>query len=314
MSEAGRENGARLDLAARAAWLYYVNGETQDAIARRLALSRPAVQRLVALAVAERLVTIRLEHPVASCMQLAGTLARRYDLEFCDVAPAEGPRSVALLAAARLERALEAPGMSILAVGSGRQVRATVAELTPTPRPELHVVGLVGSIARDGAANPFEVVMRLADRLGAASYPMPSPAVVDSAEERELWQAQRPWRAVAELADRASLAVIGVGHIARGAPLEADGFVRDDEMAALGRAGAVGEIFGWAFDVRGHVLDHVHNTRVTALPIPRPGTTMVLAAGAAKVTALRGALEGRLVNAMVTDEATATATLDGATA
>lgn len=314
MSEPGRENGTRLDLAARAAWLYYVNGETQDAIARTLGLSRPAVQRLVAFAVAERLVTIRLEHPVASCMRLSEALAQRYALDFCDVAPAEGSRSVALLGAARLERALEAPGMSILAVGSGRQVRATVAELTATPRPDLNVVGLVGSIARDGSANPFEVVMRLADRLGAASYPMPSPAVVDTAEERELWQAQRPWRAVAALADRASLAVIGIGHITAGAPLEADGFVRTDEMAALERAGAVGEIFGWAFDQRGHVLDHAHNTRVTALPIPRPGTTMALAAGAAKVMALRGALTGGLVNAMITDEPTAVAILDRATA
>lgn len=306
-----RDGAARLDLAARAAWLYYVGGETQDAIARRLGLSRPAVQRLVAFAVAERLVTIRLEHPVAACMQLAEALIRRFDLAFCDVAPADGVRSAALLAAARIERALDAPGTAILAVGSGRHVRATVNELSPTPRPSLQVVGLVGSIARDGSANPFEVVMRLADRLGAVSYPMPSPAVVDSAEERELWQSQRAWRAVAGLADRAPLAVIGVGHVARAAPLEADGFVRAIEMAALARAGAVGEIFGWAFDGEGRLIDHPHNTRVTALSLPRPGVTMALCTGAAKLAALRGALRGRLINALVTDEATAMAVMDG---
>ena len=48
----------RLDDAARAGWLYYVAGNTQDQIARKLAVSRQSVQRLVALAVSQRLVKV----------------------------------------------------------------------------------------------------------------------------------------------------------------------------------------------------------------------------------------------------------------
>ena len=40
----------RLDLAARAAWLYYIKRRTQDEIAVELNVSRPNAQRLVALA------------------------------------------------------------------------------------------------------------------------------------------------------------------------------------------------------------------------------------------------------------------------
>ncbi|MEO1298709.1 MAG: sugar-binding transcriptional regulator, partial [Cyanobacteria bacterium J06636_16] len=40
----------KLDLAARAAWLYYIAGDTQEAIATKLEVSRQAAQRLVALA------------------------------------------------------------------------------------------------------------------------------------------------------------------------------------------------------------------------------------------------------------------------
>jgi len=40
----------RLDDAARAGWLYYIAGNTQDEIARKLGVSRQTAQRLVSLA------------------------------------------------------------------------------------------------------------------------------------------------------------------------------------------------------------------------------------------------------------------------
>ena len=41
----------RLDDAARAGWLYYIAGNTQDEIASKLGVSRQTAQRLVSLAV-----------------------------------------------------------------------------------------------------------------------------------------------------------------------------------------------------------------------------------------------------------------------
>jgi len=40
---------SRLDDAARAGWLYYIAGNTQDEIAKRLKFSRATAQRLVSL-------------------------------------------------------------------------------------------------------------------------------------------------------------------------------------------------------------------------------------------------------------------------
>ena len=48
MSSADSDN-TRLDEAARAGWLYYIAGHTQDEIARQLKVSRATVQRLVSL-------------------------------------------------------------------------------------------------------------------------------------------------------------------------------------------------------------------------------------------------------------------------
>ena len=75
-----RSNGGgnRLDDAARAGWLYYVAGNTRDEIARKLGVSRQSAQRLVSLAVSEKLIKFRLDHPIARCMELSRKLSHRF--------------------------------------------------------------------------------------------------------------------------------------------------------------------------------------------------------------------------------------------
>ena len=76
----------RLDDAARAGWLYYIGGNTQDEIARKLGISRQAAQRLVSLAVSEKLIKVRLDHPIGRCIELSERLRseeRRVGKECC---------------------------------------------------------------------------------------------------------------------------------------------------------------------------------------------------------------------------------------
>ena len=75
-----RSNGGgnRLDDAARTGWLYYVAGNTQDEIARKLGVSRQSAQRLVSLAVSEKLIKFRLDRPIARCMELSRQLSHRF--------------------------------------------------------------------------------------------------------------------------------------------------------------------------------------------------------------------------------------------
>ena len=85
-------NAVRLDDAARAGWLYYVAGNTQDEIARKLGVSRQSAQRLVAMAVSEKLIKVRVDHPIARCMDLAGALSERFGLLSVEVVPSDPRR------------------------------------------------------------------------------------------------------------------------------------------------------------------------------------------------------------------------------
>src|SRR5512138_830744 len=104
------ENGtSRQDDAARAGWLYYVAGNTQDQIAAKLGVSRQSAQRLVSLAVSEGLIKVRLDHPIANCMTLAEKLKSRFALDVVEVVPTDpgNPSTtlgVAEAAAAEIEK------------------------------------------------------------------------------------------------------------------------------------------------------------------------------------------------------------------
>ena len=86
---ASDNDNSRLDDAARAGWLYFIAGHTQDEIARMLKVSRASAQRLVSLCLAERLITFRLEHPITACMELAARLKDLFHLAYCEVVPTE---------------------------------------------------------------------------------------------------------------------------------------------------------------------------------------------------------------------------------
>ena len=68
------------DEAARAGWLYYVGGMTQDQIAAELGISRQRAQRLVSRAMAEGLIHVRLDHKIGACLRLERELTRRFGL------------------------------------------------------------------------------------------------------------------------------------------------------------------------------------------------------------------------------------------
>lgn len=307
----------RLDQAARAAWLYYIRRRTQDEIATELKVSRPNAQRLVALAISEGLIKFRLDHPLLQCIELAERLRDRFGLEVCEVSPSAGndpdnQLGVAILAAQRVEAYLTPRAPKVVALGTGRTLCELVRQMPSMCRPEHRIVSAVGNLSRDGRASPYDVSMRLSDRIGAQCYPLPLPVVTDTRAEADLLRAQRGYRIVSDLYEAADVVVLGVGSIGKDAPILVDGFVNAAEMADLQRDGAVGELLSRSFDRHGVAIHNDVTARLTALPIvPNPRRDVLLvASGERKVPALVAALLGGFGTGLVTDERTASLLLE----
>jgi DNA-binding transcriptional regulator LsrR (DeoR family) len=302
----------RLDDAARAGWLYYVAGNNQEAIAQKLGVSRQTAQRLVSLSVSEGLIKVRLDHPIAQCMELAAALKSRYALDLVEVVPTDPDSQsttagVAEAAAAEIERRLRAPEPIVMAIGTGRTLKAAIEQLTPMDCPQHKIVSLTGSIAPDGSAAFYNVIFNIADTVKARSYPMPLPVIASSAAERELLLAQPMIRETVALAGKADITFVGIGDLGANAPLYVDGFISKPELLALQKAGAVAEIVGWAFDDDGRLIEGLTNDRVVSAPLPSREQALVvaLAKGDKKLPGIRAALNRRLVNGLITDEYTA---------
>ena len=306
----------RLDDAARAGWLYYVAGNTQEDIATKLGVSRQTAQRLVSLAVTEGLVRVRLEHPIAETMDLADRLGARFGLTHVDVAPSDpGSDSTTLgiaeAVAAEIERRLRSVEPIVMAMGTGRTLKAAVDLLPRIDCPQHRVVSLTGNLGPDGSAAYYNVIFSMADAIKARHFPFPLPVFASTAAERGLLHRQSLIHDTLELAARADVTFVGIGELGPNAPLAVDGFLTEAELEALQAAGAIGEIVGWAFDAEGQLIEGLTNARVASAPIPSRDTCLVVgvAMGARKLPAIRGALRSQLINGLITDEATATALL-----
>lgn len=302
----------KLDQAARAAWLYYIAGNTQDEIATKLDVSRQAAQRLVALAVHEKLIKFRLDHPLADCLDLAHRLSRGFGLDTVEVVPDDpaGDDPLAGLAVAGgqfLETQLAKRTPLVVGLATGRTLKAVVDEVAPMQRPDHRIVSLVGTMNRNGQASPYDVAMRLADRVGARCYPMPTPVVATTVEERRLLQTQEAYHTVERLAATAAFHLVGIGEVGWNCPMHRDGFLTDGEISELMALGAVGEIASWAFDAQGRLLQSDVGERLSGVPCePRPRVPRIaVAGGGRKRAAIGAALEGRLLTGLITDQTTA---------
>jgi len=302
----------RLEDAARAGWLYYVAGNTQDEIARKLGVSRQSAQRLVSLAVSERLIKVRLDHPIARCMELAVQIRARFGLVACEIVPSDpaSPNAITGLAqsgAAEIERHLKSKEPIVLALGTGRALKACVDQMPPMNCPHHRLVSMLGNIMSDGSATAYHVVMGLAEKVNAKHFPMPLPVLAGSPEERRVLHSQEAIGNSLNLVGQADATFVGIGNIGETAPLTVDGFVSPEESQRMVGAGAAGEITGWIYDEAGEVMDIPFNHRVAGAPLVRDSDRPVvgIAAGEAKRRAIRAAIEGKLINSLITNENTA---------
>lgn len=312
MSARSETSNPRLDDAARAGWLYYVAGNTQDQIAAKLGISRQTAQRLVSLAMSEGLIKVRVDHPIANCLDLAARLKSRFALDLVEVTPSDPDSTsstigVAQAAAVEIEKWLRRPEPVIMAIGTGRTLKAAIEQLPPMECPQHKVVSLTGNISPDGSAAFYNVIFTMADTIKARSFPMPLPAIASSPEERKMLHSQQLIQPTLALAAQADVTFVGVGDLGPQAPLLEDGFITEADLKALQKAGAVGEIVGWAFDRDGRLIDGITNDRVASAPLPSRERSLVvaLAMGERKLPGILAAVTRRLVNGLITDERTA---------
>lgn len=307
---------AEQSLSIRAAWLAYVGGYTQEQIAERLGVSRIKAQRVIASATQSGLVKFFVEGVPAECMALEDQLRRVFGLKRCVVVPTtqgdldkpagEIP-ALAVAAARHLTRVLESGVVRTVGVGHGRTLAAMVERLPTSNRQGTRFVSLLGSLTRRSAANPFDVIAKLAERTGGECYFMPVPFLADSQADAQVLRAQRGVQHVLGLVRECQLCVVGVGELGAGTQLQRTHSVTVEELATLRRAGAVGELAGCFVASDGQPVACEMNERAVGATLDdlRGRDVLAVAGGRYKAEAIRAALNTGVITELIIDEATA---------
>ena len=301
-------------LAIRAAWLHYAGGLTQAAVAKRLGLPSVKAHRLIARAVADGVVKVTIDGEIVECAELEDQLCTRYGLDFCEVAPDLGEenlplRALGLAGAAFLRREIERGDTPVIGLGHGRTLAAAIHEMPRIDANGIRFVSLLGGLTRHYAANPHDVMHRLAAKTGAQAYVLPVPFFANSAEDRAVLLAQPGVREIFDMSGGAGLKLVGIGTADSGAQLVASGMIEPREIAEINAAGGAGEMLGHFFDAQGGVLETTLSARTLSVELnTRDDSRIVaIAGGAEKVGAVRAVLRSGWLKGLITDEATARA-------
>ena len=300
----------------RIAWMYYVEGLTQNEIAERLGIGRVTVVRNINEAIKQREVKIWIEGDVAECMEIEDALKRAFNLQDAIVVPeptnaANIAKSIGNAAGMFMSDTLK-DGMSV-GVGWGATLYESLATLTTRELNNVQVISLLGGIVQARRFNPAEFAWQFARAVGADCYLLQAPAVVDSPATREALIERCGLRDVFTRAEKIDIAMLSSGAMSPMSTAFRFNLLPDEDRIALIKAGAVGDVLFNFYDINGKLVDHPVNKRIMSIPLEQlrgVPLRVISAGGAEKTDAILGAIKLINCNVLITNEATAKALLN----
>jgi DNA-binding transcriptional regulator LsrR (DeoR family) len=298
---------------------YYEHELTQSQISERLRLSRQKVQRLLKEAHQAGIVQITIRPVIGAFPELERNLEDRFGLQEAVVIETTDfddqfvvAREVGVGAADYLRRVVQSQDSIVISWG-GSLLGLVNALSGGSRRADLDGIRVIQGLGGLGDPNKevhaADLTRRLAQVFGGEAVLLPTPAVAGTRKARDTYIEDPFVSNVLEQAQSANLAVMGIGAPRLDSILMREGrIVTEQDMETLKNNGAVGDINLRFFDENGKLVQSNFDRRVIGLTldeIKRIERVIGVAGGAAKVSAIRGALAGRLVDVLVTDQITA---------
>lgn len=280
----------------RVAWLYYIEGKTQDEIVSLTNLSRSRVLRILAASRRDGTVQIRVTNNITRCVELERQLEERWRLNRAIVIPEpQDSKQTGTILGAELGAYIsnQLSGHVTVGLGWGDTLNRALPSIVPRQAEGIRVLSLLGGLTRVSSVNPSEFAWRVADRLSAECHLMTAPVF---APDSVTQQALRNHPGIQEIYSRArmlDMAIVSVGALTRNSLFYEYGLLSRDEIASLEAAGAVGDILCHFLNEDGELVDHPVNDRVVAVnPSDLRGAreVVLVSGGWHKLKAIGGAM------------------------
>jgi len=308
----------RLNLLADAAEMYYLKGEDQYQIAKNLEVSRSMVSRMLTDARRLGLIKFHIERPVNHNPDLEKHLCQKFGLTKAIVVEQAGGQALLTSlgkAAARYIEEILLPSQT-LGTSWGTAISAAVDEMQfERPVPGIRIVQLLGSLgARIKQYHGISIVNRLVDKLDGEGVYLNAPFLVENARLASVLKENKDIRETFQLGSQADVAILGIGSAEpKVSPYVLAGYLPEKEMQEVFEKGAIGDVCGNFFDIKGIPLNSALQDRTIGLSLEDLKNIPLrigISGGSHKMLPIVGALRGKHINVLVTDANTAQGVLN----
>ncbi len=307
----------RRDLKINVAKMYYIEGLSQEEISKKIHVSRPSVSRLLQSCIKEGIVQIKIDDVSSFGKELGKKIVETFGINETIVVPqsysAEADKEkVGQTAALHIESMLSS-GM-LIGLSWGTTIHSIVKNIKPNSFIKDDVIQLVGGTGNktnDTDANMM--AHNLAKALNGDSYILQAPFMVQSKILRDLLMEEPHIKNHFQKMKSIDLAVIGLGSTKPELSAQfRSGHINIVDSEKLISEGAVGDICGSYIDINGHLCHSTLNDKMIAISLEelkRIPTVIGVAAGEKKADVILGALRGRYIDVLITDEKAAISVL-----
>ena len=296
-------------LMVRVCDLYYNQNISQQQIAKDLNLSRPTVSRILALARERGIVKISISNLEAvEYWELERKLEKLYGLEEVIIvgegsSPDKTKEALGAAAARYLEYTIK--DGNTVGVSMGSTLYNVVSQVMYPEAKRVTFVPLVGGVGRvrmELHANSLaESLSRIYD---GKFVPLHAPARVSSRNIRDELLREDSLIPAIRLMNKLDIAIVGIGYPNENSAIMATGYFKENEIESLINRKVAGELCMQFYDIYGDTSPYENDNNVIGLEVSRLCSvprSIGIAGGIEKLRAIKGAINGRYINTLITD-------------
>ena len=285
---------------------------SQPVIARQLSLSQASVSRMLKQGVELGIVRISVSAPEGIFFELERDLEKKYGVREVVVADCgeDGGnlffKALGKAAASWLDVHVGAHEVVGVSSWSETLYAAVEAMRGPISGKTSHIVQLLGGLGVSSSVSfAAQLTESMARVTGAQGVFLMLPGICESEEGRNVLLDDVTCRDVFGLYERATMLLVGIGSLSPSHHLrESRNEANSADIEELRSLGAAGDICLRYFDAEGKMVDSNFDRRVIGISpeqIRKIGNTVVVDGGMKKLEAIRAALKGGWINALITD-------------
>jgi len=292
---------------------YYQERKTQQFIADKYGISRIMVSRRISKAISDKIVEIIIHPPEDPFVEMEREVELKYGLKEVLITPSfqNNKKTINELGKAGANYLLRSlKGNESISVSWGHTLLALVNALPKSNFPDINIIQMIGGLGYpEEELSGNELVRRMATAFNAVPKLLNSPGIVASKEISEALKNDPQNASTLNLARKADFSLVGIGSFSGVSSLQKpNGILTKEDVKSLEKKGAVGDISLQFINKNGELIEDDVNERIIGISIEdikNISRVIGIAGGDNKITTVKAALKGQLIDVLITDKNTA---------